>query len=505
MRHVLRCVCLVGVLLPTIAVAQQIPPSPVSYSQLTESEQPAAPKTDETKSKKPAYDASTIAMGQSSFQNNCTQCHDADKSLQKKKSLHGWRSTIHRMAAKDGANIPATDFEAIAIYLTASQGNPADAGTTATSDAAGADDDEDTSVTTFATASPTMRVGNGDVQNRGFFPETWVGVSFQPKGFVSARATACLSCHNESGEGFLSRMEIVEAAIRFDFMQLVEPQCRGSWQASIDAGRFVVPFGAFASQVNPGVYRTVSKPLIYNMGMRVGDESLGYPVLPMPYSDEGANLSFTVPFTDTISASWDGYLVNGLQGDADGINIDTSREYTDNNRSPALGSRLTVGNQYLRFGSSIMGGRFASYPYTAPVDSGLTYMVFGADITARYKDRVRVQFEFAQRNTDRVVALPGMEFNREAVGGGYLEGELLLSRKHKISAIARYDDQFRQALLPPPGSPLATGNFTVSRLTYGFNYTLPGGSLLMLNHEHWYLPNGLKDMNVLGLRWAATF
>ena len=497
-HSVLLCATL---LIPVATLAQDVPPAPGDSSQQPSADTDQADEKAADSAKKPAFDASVIAHGQAAFQANCTECHDANLSLHKQKSLNGWRNSVRRMAALEGATIPSGDWEAIAVYLT-SVHRGADA-TVADSKLSEHDAEERFSV--FASLSPMYRNGPGDIQDPGFMPETWLGVSFQPKGFVSARATACFTCHNEPAEGLLSRIDLVEAAVRFDFMQLIEPHCRGNWQAAVDAGRFVVPFGAFASQVNPGVYRTVSQPLIYNMGQRVNASQLGDPVLPMPYSDEGTNLSFTVPLTETIKASWDGYVVNGLQGDADGINFHTSTDYVDNNRSPAIGSRLTVGNQYLRLGGSIMGGRFANFPNASPVDSGLAYLIFGADVTARYKDLLRVQAEFAQRNSDRVVALPGVLVDRESLGGGYVECELLVSRRYKISALVRYDEQVRNALLPPPGSSLTTGDFSVSRFTYGLNWTLPGGSLLMVNHEYWHLPKGLQDVNVVGVRWAATF
>lgn len=502
---VLLCATL---MIPVATLAQEVPPAPDGLSQQQSVGTDRAGGQAAESAKKLAFDASVISQGQSAFQANCTQCHDASLSLHKQKTLNGWRNTVRRMAGLEGATIPSGDFEAIAVYLTSvhrgadatlAESKPGDA------DAKHSEADADERISVFASLSPMFRSGTGDIQDAGFMPETWLGVSFQPKGFVSARATACFTCHNEADEGLLSRIDLVEAAVRFDFMQLIEPRCRGNWQAAVDAGRFVVPFGAFASQVNPGVYRTVSQPLIYNMGQRVSASQLGDPVLPMPYSDEGANLSFTVPLTEAIKASWDGYVVNGLQGDANGLNFHRSTDYVDNNRSPAIGSRLTIGNQHLRIGGSIMGGRFANFPNAPPVDSGLTYLIFGADITARYRDLLRIQAEFAQRNSDRVVELPGVLVDRESVRGGYVEGELLICRRYKISALVRYDEQVRTALLPPAESSLSTGDFCVSRFTYGLNWTLPGGSLLMVNHEYWRLPKGLQDVNVVGVRWAATF
>jgi hypothetical protein len=306
-------------------------------------------------------------------------------------------------------------------------------------------------------------------------------------------------------------LDLVEAAVRLDIGQLNQKRCPGNWQAAIDAGRFIVPFGAFSSQVNPGVFRTVSKPLIFNMGMRAIDSQLGDPVLPMPYSDEGANLNIALPLNDSITATWNGYVVNGLQGDADGINFDASQSYVDNNRSPALGSRLTIGNQYLKLGGSITGGRFADFPNASPLNSGQSYLIFGGDVTFRYQDLVRIQCEYAQRDTDRSLDSSVLPFltspiiNREAVGGGYVEAEVMTLRKYKISTLVRFDKQDRHALAPPPGSSLPSGSFGVSRFTWGFNWTMPGGSLLMVNHEIWFMPKELPTVNVVGFRWATTF
>ena len=105
-------------------------------------------------------------------------------------------------------------------------------------------------------------------------------------------------------------------------------------KGGIDAGRLIVPFGAFSSQVNPGSYRTVSTPLIFNMGQRVFSQDIGVPVLPMPYSDTGVNLNFDVPLGDCgtgpITASFDAYLVNGLEGSSNGIDWLQSRNLLDN-------------------------------------------------------------------------------------------------------------------------------------------------------------------------------
>ena len=115
-HSVLFCATL---LFPAAALAQDMPPAPRdSFEQQSAGrDRPTDQSADSAK--KPAFDASVIAQGQAAFQANCTECHDANLSLHKQKSLNGWRNTVRRMSALEGASVPAGDWEAIAIYLTA--------------------------------------------------------------------------------------------------------------------------------------------------------------------------------------------------------------------------------------------------------------------------------------------------------------------------------------------------------------------------------------------------
>ena len=493
------------VCLPRLAVGQQ--PGSAILPELGDEPGIAVPAVVGPESeavRKPAgWDPAVLSAGEAAFQGHCLSCHDANRSLDKKKGLGSWRATVQRMATKDGADIPGNTWESISVYLTAKDqpAGPAGVGNAAGNSSAG---DEDP-LSVFATLSPLWRGGNANLQNPGFFPEVWVGAAWQSSGSpVSGRVTACVSCHNEPGLG--SRIELVEAVLRLDLSKWLnngcEP-CERALQLAVEAGRIIVPFGAFSSQVNPGVYRTVSRPLIFNMGQRVFDANLGDPVLPMPYSDEGLNLSASRDVWNGIVVTGDFYVVNGLQGGDGGINFDMSREYVDNNKTPAVGARGTIGNQALKIGGSIMGGRFNDNLGAGLVGQGLYYWIYGADATFRHADILRLQFEYAQRDTDTFVNLPGQLLSLDRVGGSYVEGELLVSRKYKLSLLSRFDTQSRHSLTPLGGMP--TGSFNVSRFTYGVNHVLPGGSLLMLNVEHWFLPNPLQDIDVLGVRWAATF
>jgi cytochrome c2 len=446
-----------------------------------------------------AAEQALIARGNSAFQSACTQCHDAGRSTSKSKDVAGWRATVRRMAGKNGANVPQGDWEAIATYL-ASLSAPAGAATGAAGSSSAAPPEQAFSL--WATISPYWREGNDHMELPGFFPQTWVGANWQSTGPLSARVTACVTCHTEPGNGH--RIETVEAAMRIDLGRWI---CERDTpiKAVVDAGRFIVPFGAFSAQVNPGVYRTVAKPLMFTMGQRVFATDIGDPVLPMPYADQGSNFSLAVPLPGKGTATFDAYVVNGLRGNASGIDFYQSRNYVDGNKEPAAGTRVTLGNQYVRLGSSLTAGRFNDDTGSGPRNQALYYRIYGFDIQAHYENLWRVQFEYADRDTDRIVNLPGLLLAREHISGLYLEGEGRLRKTSKFSILGRYDTLYHRAALPPPGSTLTTGRFDVMRTTLGVNYQLAGNSLLMVNWEHWHLPGNLPNQEVYGVRWAATF
>lgn len=482
--------------------------------------QPESPPADKDKktesSKKPKFDPATVSTGEAAFQRSCTKCHEASRALELTKDLAGWRTTVRRMAARRGADIATSDIEPIAVYL-ASRNEPAQ-GESAASTGSGSEapsttesTKESSSVSVFATLAPLYRGGTKGIQNPGFIPDAWVGGSWQGN-IVSARVTACTACHGVKEDiGQLQRIELVEAVARVDFSKFLDNCCSGM-KGGIEGGRFIVPFGAFSAQTNPSLYRTVSKPLIFNMGQRVLKTDLGEPVLPMPYVDEGVNLNFEVPLLEhahgPITVTTDAYLVNGLEGNNDGLQFYQSRDLVDNNHRVAGGGRLTVGNPYVRMGTSVTGGRFNDPDTAQTFPGGLDYIIWGYDFQARYKDLLRFQAEYARRDSDRVVnaGTPGAAPFREKVSGCYVEGEARPWEHCKVSFLTRYDYMQRASLLPPIGSSLPSGSFNINRLTYGINLTLWRQSLLSFNHEIWWVPEQLgKNVNVFGVRYAITF
>jgi len=444
-------------------------------------------------------DPELVRRGQGYFESSCTMCHDAQRATNKRKSLAGWLATVRRMAAQEDADIPADQHLAIATYLaslnpayqTAEEGEEEAAEAPAEDETQAVAEEAEADVPPFTlngTLSPVWRGTDPEVENKGFFPDVWVGIEWRPANSpVSGKVMVCSSCHGvNTGLG----VELVEAAATLDLCHLVtgkapadRPHCRTT--AELSAGRILVPFGAFSGRVHPGVLRTVSLPLMYNMGRRVGPLGPGQPVINLPYSDEGANLHLEYDLTHDCDVTLDTYVVNGLQVGGPSVFF-FSRSYQDNNSSPAVGGRATVGTKKWRFGGSVTGGELQNEG--EPLQ---TYTMAGGDVSFRHEDIFRAYYEYAIRKEDSFAF-----FESESIAyGNLVEAEVLLLKKPKISFLARYDTLEHRGFLE---------HRSTDRFTYGLNWVLPGGSLLIVDHEHW-MYDDRPSKNILGLRWTAAF
>jgi hypothetical protein len=220
------------------------------------------------------------------------------------------------------------------------------------------------------------------------------------------------------------------------------------------------------------------------------------------------NLNLAVPLGDCgtgpITITSDTYLVNGLEGTANGIDFLQSRDLLDNNNRVAGGARVTLGDPYVRAGASVTTGRF-DIPDANP--KALYYTIFGFDLQAHYKRLIRCQIEYARRDGDRIGILPiGTERFSESVYGYYAEAEVRPWNSCHVSFLARYDSQAVNSPLPPPTSTLTNNHFNVERVTLGINIELWHQSLLMFNYERWLVPEPEhRTADVFGVRYTITF
>lgn len=443
----------------------------------------------------PANVTASSPKGEQAFYASCTSCHPASRALGKNKSLEQWQTTVERMAAKPGANV--RNEAAIAAFLAGHSANRA----AETGGSVMSVEDWFESLSLHGTFSAAFLDSGQDqrLENPGFVAEAWVTAGWNPHDSpLSARVTACTTCHSSlETEG--RSIELAEAVFRFDVDEAVHS--KGTLQGAVEAGRFIVPFGAFAAKSNPSAYRTVTRPLLFNMGQLVDRDMLGSAVLPMPYSDEGFLLNGQAQIAEGTTASLDAYVVNGLQGTID-VDFFQSRSYTDNNGDPALGGRLTVGNSRVAVGASAMTGNMEAN--TGALQGRLGYRLLGGDVNFRVGKRLNVQAEYAMRENDQVNFLPGAGKGEVTVSGYVFEANYLLLEEQGVSLTGRYDTMRHDGTLAPPTSSLAP-QFRTDRFTWGFDIALFGGSSLILNHEHWALPSGQGRVDVLGARWVVSF
>jgi len=446
-----------------------------------------------------------VEEGYEAFQISCTLCHTAGRAIDRRKDRAGWRLTVRRMQRKPGAEIPDGEIEPITAYLVSVAGPvPREQDPESSTGEGIGEGRRDAPVESIlsqldfrATFAPVFRgsARNRRLENDGFTAEVWAGVEFHSESRLSARILACSTCH-KSSEPEGDRLEIVEAVVRLD---LVGKDASDGPRIGVEGGRFLVPFGTDRGRVHLGSQRTATRSLLYNMGQTVNRDEVGPALLPLPYADEGFLIDATVPVSSAITAHLSAYLVNGLQGEG-GIDFFRSRDTTDNNNDPAYGARLSVGSPQLQVGGSFTGGRL-----DRDAERRLGYSIHGVDVTARYKDLLRFQADYARRTSDRLVFLPTSVSDEEEVLGYSLEAEATILRDPGLWALFRFDNLRRDGALPPPGSSLSDGGYTVQRITWGFNFGLPGGSLLVLNHEHWSMPSGLDAVDVIAVRWIASF
>lgn len=458
-------------------------------------------------------DAQWIARGRQAFQVSCVDCHDADRALSKRKSASGWLETVRRMSRLDNADIAQSDIVPIAAYL-ASKDQPSGS----FSDAPGVGmDDQDaerdsqessssqsladqllgqsgsigSGLSTSAAISTLWRNGNDNLETPNFFADVWLGADWQPDGPLRAKATACTSCHSDQTGGSGFTLEMVEAYAAIDLLAFAgrcpkpERPCGPNFEAELKAGRFVVPFGQFSSMVHPGAHRSVTVPLMFNMGRQVFPQNSRPPVLPMPYSDEGVDIRTKAEYRD-LSATINVYGVNGLQGFGPGIQFTPSRSYSDNNSDVAFGSRATVGSKHLRFGASVMSGRMQNEG-----SSNLAYHLSGVDSMLTLLDnQLRLYFEYALRRNDSLFG------ERQIAYGTVTELDALLWDDPNLRMLVRYDTLEHRDF---------SGREGIRRFTWGLSTTVFGGSTLMINHEHWRFSDRGPNTDLLGLRWLAVF
>jgi hypothetical protein len=331
---------------------------------------------------------------------------------------------------------------------------------------------------------------NGGTGNTfdGFTFEAAMKVAVDITGHLSANVKVCYGCH-----GFELDMAY------FDL--------RVADELNFRLGRFSPSFGAFTLRHDPANQKLSDKPLPYDMGRMLRNNSWGYSILPSPMPDNGFEIDGTHWFGKRAQLDYAAYAVAGFRTNNTGsdpvdpigkdglphaVDLDfpeshsASSFYVDNNARPTGGGRIaltTKPNEVsdLTFGASGMAGTYDDR-------NKLVYVILGGDISYRVH-RTNIRAEYLMRRTQfdttdptlfkyAIAPSDGNYFTKQ---GGYLEVEQPVIRD--LDVIVRGDGMLRT------GNVLATSTLTSSawmvRETLGLAYGIERNLRLKVSGEYY--------------------
>ncbi len=201
---------------------------------------------------------------------------------------------------------------------------------------------------------------------------------------ASGQVKACFGCH-----GFELGMAFVDLRVADEL--------------NFRIGRFSPSFGEFPLRHDPANHHTVDKPLVYDMGRMLRMTEWNEGILPIPYVDQGVEISGTHWFDESAQLDYAIYAVGGLRGTTDPTDLDwiqsrsVGRYYIDNNTWPAFGGRVDMAfnlgeDAALSFGISGMWGLYDP-------EATRSYVIAGADLYARWGP-VSLRAEYLIRRTE---------------------------------------------------------------------------------------------------------
>jgi hypothetical protein len=285
---------------------------------------------------------------------------------------------------------------------------------------------------------------------------------------VSTAVKMCFGCHGfEVGMAFVDIIAVDEFRVR--------------------VGRFSPSFGEFVLRHDPANHRTVDKPLVYDMGRMLRGRDFNWGILPMPYVDNGIELSGTHWFGYKFQLDYAAYAVSGLRGDNDGLDVDFIQTrsaafyYVDNNSRPAAGGRLSGTLDFADAGTSFTLGLSGMWGWYDP-NHNLTYMIGGIDGYARIK-KLELRAEYLIRRTEmslgddpaaRFKYGPGPDgkYDRYFLKDGFY-AEALYPVHDRVELVGRVDGLRRNGNVPTTSS--LQKKSAILRYTLGVDVTIGWG------------------------------
>lgn len=308
----------------------------------------------------------------------------------------------------------------------------------------------------------------------GITPEAAVKMEVDVHENLSFSARVCFSCHG---------LEVDRAHVDFT----------PSPAFNIQAGRIGVPFGEMAVRYDPTSHRSVSKPLIYDMGRMAyygrGGFNLG--VVPQPYVDTGVVVYGQVWPSDEVQLWYAGYVVGGMRGenDFDYAAMRTSF-YVDNNNEPAGGGRavMTISSSepdsvFKDFSLGISG----MYGHYDPLRRR-AYTALGADASLRVGPvtlRSEAAFIRIELNPDPTLYRYELIDTYLDKGGFFVELEHPLGSR--VAVLYRFDMLARKGIPLPSSDVSLSPDSRILRYTQAFQFLLSSSMYVKASYEYTYM------------------
>lgn len=320
----------------------------------------------------------------------------------------------------------------------------------------------------------------------GFTTELAVklAVDFTPN--VSANVKICYGCH-----GFEADMAYVDLRV--------------ADQLNFRVGRMNPTFGDFPLRHDPANHRANSKPLPYDMGRMLRRVEWNMSVLPSPYVDNGLEVNGTQWFGNDVQLDYAAYVVSGLKGSNDGLDVDFiqsrsgSLYYVDNNSEPAVGGRLALTASFGEQMTATIGGS-GMYGHYDP-NAELGYVILGADLFVRFED-LSLRAEYLIRRTELSAgSTPEARFRYRfedptktffMKDGFYVEAEYPLAEW--LETFFRFDGMSRKGNVAIT-SPLRSES-AVLRYTLGGNFVVERGMRIKVSAELWDFSDFEDDLAI---------
>lgn len=308
----------------------------------------------------------------------------------------------------------------------------------------------------------------------GITPEAAVKMEVDVNESLTFSARACFSCHG---------IEIDRAHV--------------DWTPTpafnVQAGRIGVPFGEMSVRYDPTSHRSVSKPLIYDMGRMAyyGRSGFNLGVVPQPYVDTGIVVYGQVWPSEQVQFWYGAYVVGGMRGDND-FDFAAMRTslYVDNNNEPAGGGRavLTISSSEpdsafkdFSFGLSGMYGHYDPKRLRA-------YTALGFDAALRVGPlTIRGEAAFI-----RVEINPDPSLYRfELIDTYFDKAGFFVELEHPIGSrvisLYRFDTLARKGIPMPGSDPLLSTDSQILRYTQAFQFLLSSSMYAKASYEYTWM------------------